>query len=73
MASLSTYQAPSPAKDLHTSKGSNTRAFSTRRLPNWWLGTWNQTWIQIHCIVITNAIIIAITLVRTVIKCKYFP
>ena len=41
MAPLNTCQASSPVEDLHTSQGSNVRAFRVKRLPNWWLSTWN--------------------------------
>ena len=41
MAPLITRQASSPAEDLHTSQGSNVRAFRAKRLPSWRLSTWN--------------------------------
>ena len=60
-----------------------TKAATTTATPTLGNVTCDQTWVQIHCIVlylntITNAIkfsstnTIAITLVRTVIKYKYF-
>ena len=42
MAPLSTCQASSPVEDLHTSQGSNVRAFRAKRLLNWQLSTWNM-------------------------------
>ena len=40
-ATLYTCQASSPAKDLHTSQGSNIHAQRAKGLSTWQLGTWN--------------------------------